>query len=290
MLDACRDQAEGLRRLFDRRHAHVVTVAAGFPGVGVTATVINLAAALAALGHRTLAIDENRGPANVCGTLGLAARRDLLDVVSGECSLDDALVAGPGELAVLPAARAAGAPSARTGSLAAAFRRVNERFDIVLIDARSAASGGLSALCAAVQDTVVICSGAGAAITRSYALIKRLHGAKRGRRYRVLMNRVLDANTARLVFGNLERVSRRHLDTPLEFLGHVPHDERARLAEEMMQPVVTAFPAGPAAAAFRASAEAVAGWPVGRHGQCGGDGLLERLFGAGPGELTMEAA
>ena len=56
----------------------------------------------------------------------------------------------------------------------------------------------------------------------------------------------------------------------------------------MMQPVVTAFPASPAAAAFRRSAEAVAGWPIDREGQGGFEGFVQRLFAMTPGGLAMD--
>jgi flagellar biosynthesis protein FlhG len=285
MLDPHRDQAEGLRRLFSRRRTHVVTVASGCNGVGATGTVVNLAGALAARGHRILAIDENYGPDNVAGSLGLHARRDLNDVVAGECALEDALLVAPGDITVLPAAAGVrGLPrlnSAGQARLTAALTRLGERFDTLLIDARSGTVGGLSSLGHAVQDTVVVCSTASAAITESYALIKRLHGLRGMRCYRLLLNRVADEGAARQIFDNLERVSRRHLGTPLELLGYVPRDERTRRATEMKQPVVTAFPAAPAAAAFRRSAEAVAGWPSDREGQGSLEGLPQRLFTAG---------
>ena len=291
MLEPQRDQAEGLRRLFSRRSAHVVTVASGSNGVGATGTVVNLAGALAARGHRILAIDENYGPGNLAGSLGLRARRDLNDVVAGECGVEDALLAAPGDITVLPAAAGVRGLSRldATGQarLAAALTRLGERFDILLIDARSGTVGGLTSLGHAVQDTIVVCSTASAAITESYALIKRLHGLTGARRYRLLLNRVADDGAARLIFDNLERVSRRHLGTPLEFLGQVPRDERTRRAAEMMQPVVTAFPASPAAAAFRRSAEAVAGWPADREGQGSLEGFLQRLFTMAPGGLAM---
>jgi flagellar biosynthesis protein FlhG len=293
MLDPQRDQAEGLRRLFSRRgaHARVITVASGCNGVGATGTVVNLAGALAARGHRTLAIDENYGADNVAGSLGLRTRRDLHDVLAGDCALKDALLSGPGDITVLPAAAGvrglARLDSAGQARLTVALARLGERFDILLIDARSGTVGGLSSLGHAVQDTVVVCSAASVAITESYALIKRLNGLTGARRYRLLLNRV-DEGEARLIFNNLERVARRHLGAPLEFLGYVPRDERTRRAAGMMQPVVTAFPAAHAAAAFRRSAEAVAGWPVDREGQGSLEGFLQRLFTTR--ELSMEAA
>jgi flagellar biosynthesis protein FlhG len=254
---------------------------------------VNLAAALAERGHRILAVDENYGPDNVAGSLGLRVRRDLHDVTSGECALEDALLAGPSDLTVLPAAAGARAlprlDRAGQARLTAALKRLGERFDILLIDARSGTVGGLSSLGNAVQDTVVVCSGSAAAITESYALIKRQHGLSGTRHYRLLLNRVADEGSARLIFENLERVSRRHLGMPLALLGYVPRDERTRRAAESKQPVVTAYPAAPAAAAFRRSAEAVAGWPAEREGQGSLDGFLQRLF-AGVPELSMEAA
>ena len=95
MADFQRDQAEGLRRLLDREHLRVTTVTSGSHGVGKTSVVINVAAEFAARGHRVLVIDENYGPANVSGLLGVRSRFDFNHVMRRSCTLEDALIEGP---------------------------------------------------------------------------------------------------------------------------------------------------------------------------------------------------
>lgn len=52
------DQAEGLRRLLAGRASRIVAVTGGPVGIGCTTTVVNVAAALAALGKDVLVVDE----------------------------------------------------------------------------------------------------------------------------------------------------------------------------------------------------------------------------------------
>src|SRR5262245_40555394 len=88
MVDFRSDQAEGLRRLFGRRRARMITVAPGCDGVGSTSTVINLAASLTGRGCRVLVIDENAGAGNVAAALRVPVRYDLRDALNGECALE----------------------------------------------------------------------------------------------------------------------------------------------------------------------------------------------------------
>ncbi|MFO0314074.1 MAG: AAA family ATPase, partial [Planctomycetota bacterium] len=81
--------------------APVIAVAGAKGGVGKTTIAVQLATLLARGGHRTLLVDFDPGCANVGVHLRLAAARDLETVAAGECSLRDAVVAGPGGLAVV---------------------------------------------------------------------------------------------------------------------------------------------------------------------------------------------
>lgn len=79
----------------------VLAVASGKGGVGKTFLAINLAFALRDLGHRCLLVDLDWGLANVDVALGLLPRRHIGHVLSGECSLEGALLEHEG-VAILP--------------------------------------------------------------------------------------------------------------------------------------------------------------------------------------------
>ena len=282
MADFRTDQAEGLRRLLDRGSVRMMTVAAGSQGVGGTSTVINVAAGLTDRGRRVLVIDEHYGPANVAGLLGVRAQFDLQDVIRQDCSLEEALVQVPGGITVLPAARGARAlPGLRQldqERLIAGFGRLDDRFDVVLIDTRCSANGNPGFFSRVVDDIIVVSSAAAPAITESYSLIKRMGRHRGKRRFHLLLNRVSSEPTARLIFDNMQRVARTHLATPLECLGSVPRDDSVGTASRMFQPVVEAFPTSPSATGFKRIAESIAGWPGARDGNHRLDSLMQRML------------
>ena len=104
MLELIRDQADGLRRLLGKGGLRVLRLNSARRGMGKTGVAVNLAAALAGKGREVLIVDENGTSGNVGDSLGQGARCDLLQVMRGECGLDQAIrrVAG---VSVLSAAR-----------------------------------------------------------------------------------------------------------------------------------------------------------------------------------------
>ena len=203
MADFQCDQAEGLRRLLERAGVRMMTLDSGCPGVGKTSAVINVAAALAARGSRVLVIDENHGPANVGGLLGVQPRFELQHVMREACTLEDALVPGPRGITLLGAANGARAlPGLRPldqERLIAGFGGLDGRFDVVLVDTPCAQADHRTGLFThAVQDTIIVSSLAAHAITAAYALIKRLRaGPARAPLLPVAQPRRLRAQRAR---------------------------------------------------------------------------------------------
>ncbi|MCE9639163.1 MAG: AAA family ATPase [Betaproteobacteria bacterium] len=282
MADFQRDQAEGLRRLLEREHLRVTTVAAGCQGVGKTSVVVNVAAAFAARGRRVLVIDENYGPANVSGLLGVRSRFDLNHVMRGACTLENALIEGPSGISILPAAIAARAwralPPPEQQRLIESFARLDGRFDMALIDTPGGNAGTPGIFSRAVQDTIIVSSAAADAITASYALIKRMRDHQGGRRFYMLLNRVACESNARVVAANLTQAARGYLATPLEYLGSVPRDVSLAQAARGFQAVVDACPAAPSARGFKRIADSIADWPRGGQRRDGFDSLMHRLL------------
>ncbi len=283
MADFHHDQAEGLRRLLERAQMRVVTVASGCHGVGQTSAVINIAAAMAALGTRVLVIDENYGPSNVAGLLGMRPRYELQHVMRATCTLEAALLAGPHGVTLLSAANGGHAvPNLRQPEqdrLRAACGLLGGRFDVVLVDTPCSNGGTPGLFGRAIQDTIIVSSAAASAITASYALIKQLRGPVGGRRFYILLNRVACERNARVVMKNIKTVVNGHLATPLGCLGSVPEDASTRRAARGFQPVVAAFPSAPAALGFRRVAADIAAWPREHEPRHGLDGLMQRLLG-----------
>ena len=90
----------------NRPHNHpvkVIAVTGGKGGVGKTNVSVNLSLALADMGRRVVLMDADLGLANVDVMLGVHPKRNIVDVLAGECSLEDVLVEVCENFSIVPA-------------------------------------------------------------------------------------------------------------------------------------------------------------------------------------------
>ena len=255
------DQAEGLRRLLVRNQTQVITLVAGKQGVGRTSATLNLAAALSSAGKDVLVLDENSAPNNLAESLGLFARYDLLDVAQGKCQLKDAVLRGKG-YAVLPTARAMRAlaklNAAEQQCLENALSEASGGVDVMLVDAAMlAGQAAVSSSLASGVRLLVVMEATSSGITESYSLIKRLALENARLRFEIVVNKVANEQTARLVFGNMEKVARSKLAARLDYLGCITLDDKLKRATQLGRSVVEAFPAANSAKSYAALSQKV---------------------------------
>ncbi|MCE9551125.1 MAG: AAA family ATPase [Betaproteobacteria bacterium] len=221
-LERVTDQAEGLRRLLVRASTRVITVAAARTGFGATSVVVNLATALARAGKEVLILDESQSHNNVSTMLALKpyhkSHHDLLHAVRREKMMHEIMQHnGSQNIRILPVAR--------------------KEPDI---------SGSL----APNQPLMLVLNSTASAITESYALIKRMAMQDGRQNFGIVVNKACDEQAARLIFGNVARVARRHLQVCVEYLGYIPFDEKLKRATQLCRPVLEVFPAAQSALAF----------------------------------------
>lgn len=289
MLDArSEDQAAGLRRMQRPRPVRVIAVASGKGGVGKTSISVNMALALAQAGKEVMLLDADLGLANVDVLLGLHPRHTLADVMDGRCSLEEAIVEGPGGIKVVPAAsgvqRMAQLSSVEHAGLIRAFSELSLPLDALIVDSAAGISDGVVSFSRAAQDVLVVIGDEPASITDAYAFIKLLSREHGVRRFRVVANMVEGPQQGRQVYEKISRVTDRFLDVSLDYCGHVPSDPMLRRAVQQQRAVVDAYPGSRAARAFRSLAEQTERWP--QPSAAGGrlEFFVERLVQArGPG-------
>jgi len=276
------DQAEGLRRLFDRNALRVIAVGAGTGGNGKTRAIINLAGALAELGRDVLIADENPAGQGVAAALGITARFDLDDVIRRARGLDEVIVRGPAGLLILPMARGARSlaqlPAGESQRLLERCSRLSFPVDTLLVDSAPGSASALLWPGTAAREVIVLPGGGAAAITAAYALIKRLSNESARREFHILVSDMASEKEARTIFGNMARVARRYLQVSLDFMGHIPPDDKLQHAARMRLPVVTAFPDAAAAGSFRRLARAITGWPRSENDGSGFDEFMRRFI------------
>ncbi len=240
------DQAEGLRRLLAGRSSRVVAVTGGPAGVGCTSTVVNLAAALAALGKDVLVVDERADVHSAAATLCGAWLREG-EPVRHELGFS-----------VLGAARLARAGYAEHDPA----ELLDHAADIVLVDAQLDAHGAFSPLARDAHDVLVVMRVAAQSITEAYACMKRLHYTHAVAQFRVLMNHVQSRADAKAAYDNLAGVAGRYLAVSLSEAGCVGVDPLVEHARELERTVVDAFPTAAAARDYRQIASDLLYWPL----------------------------
>lgn len=247
------------------RPVRTLALTGGKGGVGKTNVSVNLGAALAGMGKRTMLLDADLGLANVDVLLGLSPRHTLGDLVAGRCELADVIVEGPGGLLIAPAASgyrhmAELRPAEHTG-LVNVFSEFEQDLDMLLVDTAAGITDSVLTFCQAAQDAAVVVCDEPASITDAYALIKVLARERGVHRVQIISNMVRSPREGRMLYDKLSRVCERFIgDVSLNYLGSVPHCEWLRRAVQRQQPVVHAFPGSPSAQALVEIARRAARW------------------------------
>lgn len=238
-----------------QRRGLVLAVTSGKGGVGKTNLSINVAVALAGLGHRVALIDADFGLGNVDVMLGLAPTAHVGHILSGEKSLAEVLVEGPRGVSVLPAGSglrpltALSAPQRRRFS--EALEQARASFDFLIIDTASGISDNVVATLELAAHVLLMTSLEPAALVDAYALAKVLWKASPQADIGLVVNGARDGTEGRLAFRQLDLAAARFLDHHLQYLGFVPDDPFVRDAMLNQRAIVDHAPHAPASRCFR---------------------------------------
>jgi flagellar biosynthesis protein FlhG len=249
---------------WSRPSVRTLAIASGKGGVGKSNLAANLAVALGARGARVLLLDADFAQANLDLLLGLHPRYDLQHLVAGEKTLEEIVVSGSHGVRLVPAA--SGAPE--TAELDDYTREcllrniglLDEEIDLVIIDNATGASRHVTSFCRCADDVLVVCTPELPAFSDAYGLIKLLVVQGLARAPHLIVNQAGSPEEAEETAHRIRLVGRRFLQLEIECWGVVPFDPSVPRAVRLQEPVVTAFPNSPAAAAYRGLAERL--WPL----------------------------
>jgi capsular exopolysaccharide synthesis family protein len=167
------------------------------PGEGKTTTCANLALTMAQeFQSRVVLVEADLRRPTLAGLFGVPSGPGVVDVLLGAASLDDALVAVPGQhLYLLPA----GVPAVRSSELLASAQMhalaevLRGRFDRIVVDTPPVTQADTHVL-ASLADGVLMVVRAG--VTPRPAVEQALSGVDRERLVGVVLNEVADAPDA----------------------------------------------------------------------------------------------
>ncbi len=257
------DQAQGLRRAFQRSGLSVLPVCVPGRDAASEGWIAHAASALAERGRRVLVLDA--GPGLVAPAFGLKARLELRHLLTGESAFEDVVLAAGRNLSVLPAPRGLAMfleSGEAPATLFGAFLALPAPMSVLLV---TGAPERVAPLVSPGEEILFVVSPERESITGVYAAIKRLERDFPGRLARIAVTGVADEAAGEALAARIASATERFLGHQPEFAGtvadHPALHESARLAGS----VLTHAPDSPPAEAFRRIADAFDGWRTAFH-------------------------
>ena len=162
-----------------------IAVVSGKGGTGKTSFTANVGMALAQLGHPTLSFDCDIGLRNLDIALAMTDRAvmDFTDVLSGYCSLSDAIAPHPLQknLYLLTAPTRLNGIRVSQEAFSSLFPEIRRRFDYCLIDAPAGLGNGFRLALSAADRAVVVTTTDASSLRDAQRTVMELDSLPRGR-------------------------------------------------------------------------------------------------------------
>jgi flagellar biosynthesis protein FlhG len=250
----------------------VLAITSGKGGVGKTNVTVNVAVALARLGHRVAVLDADFGLGNIDVLLGLASDGHVGHVVAGERTLEQVMVEGPAGIRIIPASSGlqslTSLTTAQRARLLNALDDLRRSLDFLLIDTAAGISDNVLHMLRLAGRVVLVTSLEPSAIVDAYAVTKVLSTTDAGKDIGIVVNGVRSPEEAKLAFRQIETAARRFLKRGVSYYGFITADPAVRDAVIEQRAIVELLPQSPASRCYRIVASRLAGLgPPGTEGR-----------------------
>jgi len=215
-----------------------IVITSGKGGVGKTTATANIGTGLAMRGHKVVVVDTDIGLRNLDVIMGLENRivYDLVNVIEGECKLNQAMIRDKHayDLYLSPAAQTRDKNSIEPEQLREMCAELEKEFAYVLIDCPAGIEQGFKNATTAATEAIIVTTPEVSAIRDADRVIgllesSGLHGP------RLIINRISPALVKRGDMMDQQDVENL---LSVEILGLVPADEHTVVAANRGVPVV----------------------------------------------------
>ena len=239
-----------------RPRATRIAVTSGKGGVGKTSLTINIAVAMARLGHRVGILDADFALGNIDVMLGLTPEVHLGAVLEGAKHVDEITIDGPSGVRIIPAGSGVRALTAFDDDgwlrLAGAIDDAGRDLDFLFFDTATGITDNVLDVVRLADYALVVTSYDPAAVVDAYAVIKLITAADGAKPIGVVVNSARDSEEGGLVFRQISLAADRFLGRSLRYDGHVLEDRQVRESVFAQMPLMLgADAAGPATGCIR---------------------------------------
>lgn len=216
----------------------VIVVTSGKGGVGKTTTTANLGTALAMMDKRVCLIDADIGLRNLDVVMGLENRivYDVVDVVEGNCRLEQALIRDKrnSNLFLLPAAQTRDKTAVTPYQMQELTSTLKEEMDYVLVDSPAGIEQGFKNAISGADRAIIVTTPEVSAVRDADRIIGLLEseGLKDPE---VIINRIRVDMVAK---GDMMGIDDMIEILAINLLGVVPEDENIVISTNKGEPIV----------------------------------------------------
>ena len=250
------------RRQSDPKPVRVISVTSGKGGVGKTNITTNLALALVQAGKKVLIWDADLGLANIDVLLGLRPEFNIHHLLTGEKTLPEILIEGPGGVRIMPGSSGIQELShlgeGQRNRLLSEFDDYDDDLDFLLIDTAAGISSNVMYFNKAARERFIVVTPEPTSITDAYAVIKVLVTRYNQKRFIILPNQVSNEAEAKNLYRILAKVADDNLGpVALDYLGFIPADQFVVKSVRQQRAVLDAYPNSEAGKSFTALARKI---------------------------------
>ena len=273
----------GLSRL-GREHqgvrTRVLAVTSGKGGVGKTSLTINLGIAMANQGEPVAIIDGDLGLANVDVLLNIKPKFHLQHLLSGEKSVEEVMVEGPGGIRLIPGGSGlrelADLADWQIGEVISRLNPIENYARTIFLASGDGLGKNVTHFLLAADEVILVTSTEPHAITDAFAVAKVLSQERPDISIHLIVNRAEDEEEGRAVADKFLFTGKRFLNLDISLLGIIPDDYHVSKAIKAQNPVVLSYPNAKSSQAIVRTARRLLGESFERKTSRGLRGFLEK--------------
>ncbi|MCL2611338.1 MAG: AAA family ATPase [Defluviitaleaceae bacterium] len=227
--------------------ARVITIASGKGGVGKSNFVLNVAINMNYLGKRVCIIDADFGMANISTLTGKVSQKSLAQVLNRTSKIEEIIEEGPGGVHLI----SGGSGLLELSSLSEenleylikSFSKLDNLYDIILIDTGAGAGPYVTNLMKAAGETIIVTTPEPTSLIDAYSLIKIIKTLDLTLpNLYIAINRVESFDEGVAVYKKIDAIVQRYTGLSLSLIGLVPEDDKLKKAVKAQLPLAIYFP------------------------------------------------